>query len=111
MAAKQKKNAGWRTIVAGGTAGAIDCCITMPLDTIGTQIQLQGYRGPIECAKAIGAYPPHSPIAAAALAISLAFLRWFDAHSGRQWSWWTVRWLRAVLAAVFSQVFHTFFWF
>ena len=43
---------GWRTLAAGGTAGAIDCCFTMPLDTLGTQIQLLN-KGPIECTRAI----------------------------------------------------------
>ena len=44
---------GWRTLVAGGTAGAIDCCFTMPLDTLGTQMQLQGYKTPMEGVRAI----------------------------------------------------------
>jgi len=47
------KDAGWRTLVAGAGAGALDCCITMPMDTMSTQMQLQGYRSPIECTKAI----------------------------------------------------------
>jgi len=53
MAAKDAKKGGWRTLVAGGAAGAIDCCITMPLDTLGTQIQLQGYSGPVTATRAI----------------------------------------------------------
>ena len=47
-----KDKGGWRTLAAGGTAGAIDCCFTMPLDTLGTQIQLLN-KGPIECTRAI----------------------------------------------------------
>jgi len=43
---------GWRTVVAGGGAGAIDCCFTMPLDTLGTQIQLLN-KGPLETTRAI----------------------------------------------------------
>ena len=39
--------------MAGGTAGAIDCCFTMPLDTLGTQMQLQGYKTPLEGTRAI----------------------------------------------------------
>ena len=58
MGSNAKKKGGWRTLVAGGIAGAFDCCITMPLDTMGTQIQLQGYKGPVECAKAIGMCAP-----------------------------------------------------
>jgi solute carrier family 25 citrate transporter 1 len=48
-----KSKGGWRTLAAGGAAGAIDCCFTMPLDTLGTQMQLQGYRTPMECTRAI----------------------------------------------------------
>jgi len=44
---------GWRTLVAGGAAGAIDCCITMPMDTMSTMMQLKGYKNPIECTRAI----------------------------------------------------------
>ena len=44
---------GWRTIAAGAGAGAIDCCFTMPMDTLSTQMQLQKYRSPIECTRAI----------------------------------------------------------
>ncbi len=44
---------GWRTLAAGGAAGAIDCCFTMPLDTLGTQMQLQGYKTPMEGTRAI----------------------------------------------------------
>ena len=44
---------GWRTIVAGAIAGAIDCCITMPADTMSTQMQLKGYKDPIVCTRAI----------------------------------------------------------
>lgn len=44
---------GWRTLAAGGAAGAIDCCFTMPMDTMSTQMQLQGYKSPIECTRAI----------------------------------------------------------
>jgi solute carrier family 25 citrate transporter 1 len=51
--AKKELKGGWRTFVAGGAAGAIDCCITMPLDTLGTQIQLQGYKTPMEATRAI----------------------------------------------------------
>ncbi|KAL1503696.1 hypothetical protein AB1Y20_012169 [Prymnesium parvum] len=43
----------WHTVVAGGAAGAIDCCVTMPMDTMSTQMQLQNYRSPLECTKAI----------------------------------------------------------
>ena len=57
MAAKERPAAaakgGWRTIVAGGAAGAIDCCATMPLDTLGTQMQLQGYKTPMAATRAI----------------------------------------------------------
>lgn len=48
-----KQKGGWRTLVAGGAAGAIDCCFTMPLDTLGTQMQLQGYKTPMEGTRAI----------------------------------------------------------
>ena len=51
MASKSK--GGWRTLAAGGAAGAIDCCFTMPLDTLGTQMQLQGYKTPMEGVRAI----------------------------------------------------------
>ena len=51
--AQAKKKDPRKTIIAGGIAGAIDCCVTMPLDTMGTQIQLQGYSGPVQCARAI----------------------------------------------------------
>jgi hypothetical protein len=44
---------GWRTLAAGGMAGAIDCCFTMPMDTMSTQMQLQGYRSPVACTRAI----------------------------------------------------------
>jgi len=44
---------GWRTLAAGGAAGAMDCCITMPMDTLSTQMQLRGYSSPMEAARAI----------------------------------------------------------
>lgn len=44
---------GWRTLVASAIAGCADCCVTMPLDTMGTQLQVQGYSGPVACARAI----------------------------------------------------------
>jgi hypothetical protein len=50
---ENKGKGGWRTLAAGGAAGAIDCCFTMPLDTMSTQMQLQGYRTPMECTRAI----------------------------------------------------------
>lgn len=43
----------WHTVVAGAGAGAIDCCFTMPMDTLSTQMQLNNYRSPIECTRAI----------------------------------------------------------
>ena len=46
--ADTKKKDPRKTIIAGAIAGAVDCCITMPLDTMGTQIQLQGYSGPVQ---------------------------------------------------------------
>lgn len=45
--------AGLKTIIAGGVAGAFDCCITMPMDTMSTQMQLKGYATPMECTRAI----------------------------------------------------------
>ena len=39
--APQQKG-GWRTLLAGGGAGAIDCFVTMPMDTLSTQMQLIG---------------------------------------------------------------------
>jgi hypothetical protein len=38
---KAASKGGWRTLAAGGAAGAIDCCFTMPMDTMSTQMQLQ----------------------------------------------------------------------
>eukprot|EP01048_Picozoa_sp_COSAG05_P027578 COSAG05_NODE_8113_length_735_cov_1.020440_1_plen_33_part_01 len=32
--AQAKKKDPRKTIIAGGIAGAIDCCVTMPLDTM-----------------------------------------------------------------------------
>ena len=43
----------WHTVAAGAAAGAIDCCVTMPMDTMSTQMQLKGYRSPVECTRAI----------------------------------------------------------
>lgn len=43
----------WHTVVAGAGAGAIDCCVTMPMDTMSTQMQLHHYRSPIECTRVI----------------------------------------------------------
>ena len=48
-----KQKGGWRTLVAGGSAGAIDCFITMPMDTLSTQMQLRQFRSPIATAEAI----------------------------------------------------------
>ena len=48
-----KQKGGWRTLVAGGSAGAIDCFITMPMDTLSTQMQLKRYSSPIATAEAI----------------------------------------------------------
>jgi len=48
-----KRKGGWRTFAAGGAAGAIDCCITMPMDTMSTMMQLKGYKTPMECTRAI----------------------------------------------------------
>ena len=65
---------GWRTFVAAGGAGAIDCCFTMPMDTMSTQMQLQGYKTPMQCTRAIldakgvaGLYAGLSPKVARAL--------------------------------------------
>ena len=38
---------------AGAVAGALDTCITMPLDTVKTQMQLKSYPGPVACTRAI----------------------------------------------------------
>jgi len=48
-----KEKGGWRTLVAGASAGAIDCCITMPMDTLSTQMQLKRFSSPIATAEAI----------------------------------------------------------
>ena len=48
-----KQKGGWRTLVAGGSAGAIDCCITMPMDTLSTQMQLRKFSSPFATAEAI----------------------------------------------------------
>lgn len=53
MAASSNSKGGWRTIAAGAGAGALDCCVTMPMDTLSTQMQLRGYQSPIKCAQAI----------------------------------------------------------
>lgn len=50
---KAAAKGGWRTLAAGGAAGAVDCCFTMPMDTMSTQMQLRGYRSPLECTRAI----------------------------------------------------------
>ena len=47
------KSPKWHTVAAGAAAGSIDCCITMPMDTMSTQMQLKGYRSPMECTRAI----------------------------------------------------------
>ena len=38
---------------AGAVAGAVDTCLTMPLDTIKTQMQLKTYSSPFGCGRAI----------------------------------------------------------
>ena len=38
---------GWRTLTAGAAAGAIDCCFTMPMDTMSTHAQ-SSYRALVE---------------------------------------------------------------
>ena len=50
--APQQKG-GWRTLLAGGGAGAIDCFVTMPMDTLSTQMQLKRFSSPIATAEAI----------------------------------------------------------
>lgn len=52
-AKKGEQKGGWRTMVAAAGAGAIDCCFTMPMDTMSTQMQLQGYKTPMACTRAI----------------------------------------------------------
>ena len=49
----KKSKGGWRTLAAGGAAGAVDCCFTMPMDTMSTQMQLKGYKSPLEVTRAI----------------------------------------------------------
>ena len=50
---EKKEKGGWRTIVAGAGAGAVDCCFTMPMDTLSTQMQLKKFRSPLATAEAI----------------------------------------------------------
>ena len=50
--APQQKG-GWRTLLAGGGAGAIDCFVTMPMDTLSTQMQLKRFSSPIATAEAV----------------------------------------------------------
>ena len=40
-------------MAAGAAAGALDTCVTMPLDTVKTKMQIQQHRGVFSCARTI----------------------------------------------------------
>eukprot|EP00301_Raphidiophrys_heterophryoidea_P019378 c4322_g1_i1.p1 GENE.c4322_g1_i1~~c4322_g1_i1.p1 ORF type:complete len:290 (+),score=58.36 c4322_g1_i1:301-1170(+) len=46
-------NSVWQSLVAGGIAGSVDTCFTMPLDTVKTQMQLRAYPSTIGCIRHI----------------------------------------------------------
>jgi len=48
-----ERKEGWKSLTAGAVAGAVDTCITMPLDTAKTQMQLNHYKNLVQCAKQI----------------------------------------------------------
>ena len=52
MSSKKKKK-GAAAFAAGGIAGVVDTCFTMPLDTIKTAMQIQGTRSPITACRGI----------------------------------------------------------
>lgn len=49
-----KKDGSLSSFLAGAAAGAVDTCITMPLDTIKTNLQINPRLGLLGCAKNIG---------------------------------------------------------
>eukprot|EP00298_Acanthocystis_sp_HF-20_P011866 c19609_g1_i2.p1 GENE.c19609_g1_i2~~c19609_g1_i2.p1 ORF type:complete len:293 (+),score=136.09 c19609_g1_i2:55-933(+) len=51
MVEKKKEQTGWRPLVAGGIAGVVDSTITMPLDTLKTQMQLTKQHSVMTCVR------------------------------------------------------------
>ena len=42
-----------QSLAAGAAAGAIDTCVTMPLDTVKTKMQIQHHAGIVSCVRTI----------------------------------------------------------
>ena len=51
-----KKDGSLKSFVAGAVAGTVDTCITMPLDTVKTNLQINSKLGLVSCARDIGKY-------------------------------------------------------
>ena len=51
--ARKASAKGLSWFAGGAVAGALDTCVTMPLDTVKTKMHLKQYAGPLSCAQAI----------------------------------------------------------
>jgi len=43
----------WQSLAAGAVAGSLDTCVTMPLDTVKTKMQIQQHAGVFSCVRTI----------------------------------------------------------
>ena len=84
--ARKASAKGLSWFAGGAVAGALDTCVTMPLDTVKTKMHLKQYAGPLSCAQAIvradgaaGLYYGFRPFVIQASGKAAVRFRMFDA--------------------------------